>query len=536
MPRRRRPCQGLREAALILLYRLMFILYAEDRDLLPVRDTRYDDYALRDRVRGDIGRRKDQGDTFAETLTTYWSAVDDLCRAIDQGEVSIGLPPYNGGLFDRVRVPLLDRIRLGDRVMADVIDALSFEQDEAGRRRYINYRNLGVRQLGSIYERLLEHELIREGDAVAGRPNIFARKGSGSYYTPDDLVALIVEETIGPLVQARMETFIAEAGLVPAEGPAREKAVARLAAHDPAEAILAFKVCDPAMGSGHFLVSLVDYLADSVIAAMAEAEAAVEGYVSPLASRIQAIRKRIVANAEERNWIIDRDRLDDRHIVRRMVLKRCVYGVDKNPMAVEARQGGALAAHLHGGRAAQLPGPPPPLRRQPVRRLGAERDRQGDRVWQPAAPARLRQRGGAVGAIDADDRRPDGRGDRRGAPLRRSLRRGGGGHGAPECRPLPGARPRLAGGEEPRGKDGAAILLRRPARRSHRGRAGQGRGLDGAAGERTPRRAVREDRRLIAEERFLNWQPAFPGVWTNWQSVQPEGGLTLSSATRPGTG
>ena len=102
------PVPEVREAALILLYRLLFILYAEDRDLLPVRDERYDDYALRDRLRGDIGRRKDQGDTFAETLTTYWSAVDDLCRAIDQGEVSIGLPPYNGGLFDRARVPLLD--------------------------------------------------------------------------------------------------------------------------------------------------------------------------------------------------------------------------------------------------------------------------------------------------------------------------------------------------------------------------------------------------------------------------------------------
>ena len=338
------PLPEVREAALILLYRLLFILYAEDRDLLPVRDARYDDYALRDRVRGDIGRRKYQGDTFAETLTTYWSAVDDLCRAINQGEVSIGLPPYNGGLFDRTRVPLLDRIRLGDRVMADVIDALSFEQDEAGRRRYINYRDLGVRQLGSIYERLLEHELVPDGDTVAVRPNIFARKGSGSYYTPDDLVGLIVEETVGPLVQARTDGFMEQAGRVPADGPARERAIARLAEHDPAEAILALKVCDPAMGSGHFLVTLVDYLADCVIAAIGEAETALAGYASPLAGRIQAIRERIVENAEERNWTIDRDRLDDRHIVRRMVLKRCVYGVDKNPMAVELAK---VALWLH---------------------------------------------------------------------------------------------------------------------------------------------------------------------------------------------
>ena len=116
----------------------------------------------------------------------------------------------------------------------------------------------------------------------------------------------------------------------------------------------------------HFLVSLVDYLADGVIAAMAEAEALVEGYVSPLVSRIQAIRDRIVANAEERAWVIDRDRLDDRHIVRRMVLKRCVYGVDKNPMEVELVKVALWLRTFHGRRAAQLPGSPSSLRRQPV--------------------------------------------------------------------------------------------------------------------------------------------------------------------------
>ena len=155
------PLPEVREAALILLYRLLFIFYAEDRDLLPVRNTRYDDYALREKVRGDVGRRKDSDDVFSASAARYWSAIDDLCRAIDQGDTSIGLPPYNGGLFDRQRVPLLTNIRLGDEIMADVIDALSFEQTTEGRR-YINYRDLGVQQLGSIYERLLEHEIVRE--------------------------------------------------------------------------------------------------------------------------------------------------------------------------------------------------------------------------------------------------------------------------------------------------------------------------------------------------------------------------------------
>ena len=465
------PLPEVREAALLLLYRLLFILYAEDRDLLPVRDERYDDYALRDKVRGDVGRRKDRGDVFSETAARYWSVVADLCRAIDQGDVAIGLPPYNGGLFDRERAPLLDRIRLGDRAMADVIDALSFEQGPTGRR-YINYRDLGVRQLGSIYERLLEHELVREGDRMAIRPNIFARKGSGNYYTPDDLVGLIVEETIGPLVRGRMDAFEAQAGRMPADGPQRERAIARLAALDPAEKILELKVCDPAMGSGHFLVSLVDYLTDGVIAAMAEAEALAESYVSPLVGRIQAIRDRILANAEERAWAIDRDRLDDRHIVRRMVLKRCVYGVDKNPMAVELAK---VALWLH----TFTVGAPLSFLDHHLRcgdslfgawtRSGIDKARYyGSPLLLHGSVTQAERSALGMQAIEESDRRRD----RRGASLRRDLRRSGGGHRAAGCRPLPGARHRLAGGKGPRGQDGAAVFLRRTSRRSHRDRAG----------------------------------------------------------------
>ena len=519
------PLPEVREAALLLLYRLLFILYAEDRDLLPVRDRRYDDYALRDRVRGDVGRRKDQGDTFAETLATYWSAIDGLCRAIDQGEVSIGLPPYNGGLFDRERAPLLDRIRLGDRVMADVIDALSFEQDEAGRRRYINYRDLGVRQLGSIYERLLEHELASDGDGVAVRPNIFARKGSGSYYTPDDLVGLIVEETIGPLVQERTDAFVAEAGRMPADEPERERAVARLAAFDPAEKILELKVCDPAMGSGHFLVSLVDYLADGVIAAMAEAEALAEGYVSPLVGRIQAIRDRIVANAEERAWAIDRDRLDDRHIVRRMVLKRCVYGVDKNPMAVELAKvalwlhtftvGAPLSFldhHLRCGdslfgawmrtgidRAVEYDSPlllHPPMRAA----MQAARSMRTVESFTDAEIGEAHRSAEGFAEVEAMTK-----------PLDQFLSL----VHAFDWLDIRDKQDRLALQAFFSGLlgDPIEIALGRAEVSTER-----------AEGARFVEH-LREARRLIAEERFLNWQAAFPGVWTNWESARLTGGF-----------
>jgi hypothetical protein len=220
--------------------------------------------------------------------------------------------------------------------MADVIDALSFEQTPEGRR-YINYRDLSVQQLGSIYEQLLEHEVIREGGSISIRPNIFARKGSGSYYTPDDLVGLIIRETIDPLITQRMDAFHSTCEEQETSTKAEDQRLGILKRSDPAEKILDLKICDPAMGSGHFLVSLVDYLADQVINAMAEAEASVQWghYGSPLGDRIEAIRNTILGNAEQRGWTVDPAQLDDRHIIRRMVLKRCIYGVDKNLMAVE---------------------------------------------------------------------------------------------------------------------------------------------------------------------------------------------------------
>ena len=324
----------VKDAALVLLYRLLFILYAEDRDLLPVHEERFDDYALRERVRGEIGRRKEKHDVFSDTAARYWSVFDDLCRVINQGDASTGIPPYNGGLFDPERTPMLSRVRLNDQTMADVIDALSFEETPEGRR-YINYRDLGVQQLGSIYERLLEQEVCFEEEKVVIRPNIFARKDSGSFYTPENLVGLIVKETLDPLVQERLAKFKQELSSPAFENTPEHQRLGRLKMLDPAEKLLELQICDPAMGSGHFLVNLVDYLSDLVIEAMAEAEASVEGYISPLVERIDTIRNTIMANAEKNSWTVDVEQLDDRHIVRRMVLKRCVYGVDKNPMAVE---------------------------------------------------------------------------------------------------------------------------------------------------------------------------------------------------------
>ena len=98
--------ETVREAALIFLYRLLFILYAEDRGLLPVNAPRYEDYGLRKPVREHIARRMEEGSVFSSTVSGYYAHIKSLCGQIDKGDASIGLPPYNGGLFSSEAAPM----------------------------------------------------------------------------------------------------------------------------------------------------------------------------------------------------------------------------------------------------------------------------------------------------------------------------------------------------------------------------------------------------------------------------------------------
>lgn len=234
------PLQDVREASLVLLYRLLFLLYAEDRDLLPVSDKRYDDYALRP-LRIDVGKRVSEGDALSSSASRIWGHIADLSRIIDKGDVSVGIPPYNGGLFAGDGAALLESVRIPDSVMAPTLDALSYERS-SGERRYINYRDLSVQQLGSIYERLLEFEIVRDdAGALAVRPNLFARKSTGSYYTPDELVGLILDETLEPLITERVDAFRATLGMLnPKDAEDYQRRELRDA--DPANAILSLRV------------------------------------------------------------------------------------------------------------------------------------------------------------------------------------------------------------------------------------------------------------------------------------------------------
>ncbi|MXW49558.1 MAG: restriction endonuclease [Gammaproteobacteria bacterium] len=525
------PLPEVRDAALVVLYRLLFILYAEDRALLPVRDDRYTNIGLRVRVREDIGRRRDANEAFSTTATSYWNALDDLSRVIDRGDAAFGLPPYNGGLFLEAKTPLLYRIRLPNSVMADAIDALSFEQTGAGRR-YINYRSLSVQQLGSIYERLLEHETVREAEGIVIRPNVFARKGSGSYYTPEPLVALILKEAVEPLIDAKLDAFRAEAqeqtktaqASPSEEEPSEADSVERLRALDPATAILDLKVCDPAMGSGHFLVSLVDLLSDRAIAAIAECEDMAPGYASPLVERIADIRRTILDNAEAQGWAVDPAQLDDRHIVRRMVLKRCVYGVDKNPMAVELAK---VALWLH----TFTVGAPLSFLDHHLRcgdslfgcwvdRIDEKLQAGGSRLFMEDPLNQARKAAAPMQAIEAASDADIGEAERSNhlfsdveagtAPMTAFLSL------LLACDWIEkSAFEASAIGGWLTGRFGDPIRIAQ-------GEVGvEGNGEDAEAFRTLLPRA----RRLADEERFLHWQVAFPGVWQDWQSAEREGGF-----------
>lgn len=195
----------VREAALMLLYRLLFVLYAEDRGLLPVRDKRYFNYSLR-RIREDIRDKRDQNFAFSTQASRIWDDLKSLFGAIAKGDSALGLPAYNGGLFEDARTPLLSRVRVSDAQLAPAIDEVSRRAEDT-MRSWINYRDLSVQHLGSIYERLLEYRLEPDGARFIARPTSFARKGSGSYYTHDDLVKLLIDESVGPLITERVSAF-----------------------------------------------------------------------------------------------------------------------------------------------------------------------------------------------------------------------------------------------------------------------------------------------------------------------------------------
>jgi hypothetical protein len=296
---------------------------------------------------------------------------------------------------------------------------------------------------------------------------------------------------------------------------------------DPAEKLLDLKICDPAMGSGHFLVSLVDYLSDQVIASMAEAKDLVGwgNYVSPLIERIDKIRYTITGNAQARGWTIDYAQLDDRHIVRRMILKRCVYGADKNPMAVELAK---VALWLH----TFTVGAPLSFLDHHLRcgdsLFGAWVRRGMDRAVAYGAPLLLhgpmREAMGAASAMRAIEGLTDA--EIAEAHLSASIFEGVQRKTAPldaflslihafEWLDIRAKEDRAAVTAFFDGQFGDPVQIALGTVEIVNGRP-----------EATRFAALfGEARALVSEEHFLNWQVVFPGIWSTWESLALTGGF-----------
>jgi hypothetical protein len=279
---------GVFEATLTLLYRLLFLLYAEGRELLPIGEPAYRAASLRrmaEEIAEKAGPAAGEADgrlekAFSARGTTLYDRLTALCRAVDKGDPVLNVPAHHGGLFvtspdesgrpgQRVARFLRDH-KVPDRSLAPAIDRLARDRDEgAPAPAFIDYRTLEVGLLGSIYEGLLE-----ANDRTR-------RKASGSWYTPDPIVEYIVAHTVGPVLERKLLALRHRPDLL--------------------ENVFDLKVHDPAMGSGHFLVKAAKFIT----------------------ARLRRFLEEFPASSVD----------DD--LLRRLVLERCIHGVDLDPTAVE---------------------------------------------------------------------------------------------------------------------------------------------------------------------------------------------------------
>lgn len=265
------------EHALVFLYRLLFCLHAEARGLLPVNSPHYLEYSIR-KQRQELAEAMDRGRVFSHASDRLYNELEALFKLVAAGDEGLGVNEYSGDLFAAAKHPWLIGRVVPDDLLATALDGLYRLRGQA-----IDYRDLSVRQLGTIYERLLEYELAVTPEGGLELQHAPGRKDTGSYFTPEPIVDLIVERTLEPLLEKRSE----------------EIRTRRLRGKRALDVFLELRVVDPAMGSGHFLVSAAAYIAKFVAT-----DPSYDG------------------------------RLDWREI-ERLVAERCIYGVDLNPMAVE---------------------------------------------------------------------------------------------------------------------------------------------------------------------------------------------------------
>jgi type I restriction-modification system DNA methylase subunit len=345
---------------------------------LPVSDTaRYHRQSLI-RLRREIyDRVQDVNLDGIDTATfEYWTRLADLCHIIHDGSRALRVPRYNGNLFRTEAGSFLAGHRLGDRYFAAALMALTVDEADnsaSEHRVFFDYSSLGVRHLGDIYEGLLEFhiriasepmaEVFKDGrrvwEAARGVPEkrIRDRRGpgevyietskherrlTGSYFTPHEIVAHMVEHTIVPAVDERLSmargaidnwsTGMRELEGAPASDRSRLEDRTQALAGKAFDTAFSIRVLDPAMGSGHFLVDAVDVISNHIMEFLGELPD------NPISERIARMQETILHDLQDQGVDLagrDLSKLAEPNLVKRMVMKRCIFGVDVNPMAVE---------------------------------------------------------------------------------------------------------------------------------------------------------------------------------------------------------
>lgn len=376
--------QEIYQGTLRLLYRLLFLLHAESRSLLPLDNKGYLQYSLME-LKKDIANRIDED--LPQSLRSFdvWNDLDSLFHIIDKGDPDLNVPRYNGGLFrqDHSNNEFLQNHKISDKYLVPALELLTreTESDESDRKPFIDYKSLNVEQLGSIYEGLLEFHLrqadepmavVKENGSEVYKPldkvdnpketleegelylenDKGERKATGSYYTPHYIVEYIVEHTLGPVFEERKATFkdlmtdwlpkyekFKELDEKIKEGDQSERnhnkrkeldLEVRTLSKRVTSTLLNLKICDPAMGSGHFLKEATDKLSEKIITLLAEYPE------NPVSLLLEDVGRQILESLEEQDIDIDaEEHLKDTNLIKRMVMKRSIYGVDLNPMAVE---------------------------------------------------------------------------------------------------------------------------------------------------------------------------------------------------------
>jgi len=267
-----------------LVYRLIFLLTVEERGLLHPDGTSdaakalyVNGYGIR-RLR-ERSVKRSAHDRFSD----LWEATKVVCRGLAAGESRLGLPAL-AGIFAASQCPALDAAKLENRALLLAVFKLAWLREDGSLSR-VNWRDMGPEELGSVYESLLElvPQIAKDGRqfvfATGGETKGNARKTTGSYYTPDSLVQVLLDSALEPVIA---DTIAKNPG-------------------NAIEALLGLSIVDPACGSGHFLLAAARRLAAHV-------------------ARLQA--NGTPSAAEYRHAL-------------RQVVGRCIFGVDLNPMAVE---------------------------------------------------------------------------------------------------------------------------------------------------------------------------------------------------------